>query len=394
MKIGFDAKRTVRNNTGLGNHNRQVIEVLSEYYPDNEYLLFAPRQKENSRLRRILEKANVTFFSPGGFFKLFPSVWRSWGILRDIGRQGLAVFHGLSNELPVGIKKAGIKTVVTIHDLIFLRYPEYYRLVDRTVYRLKFHYACKKADRIIAVSECTKRDIISFFHIPEDRISVVYQGCHSGFRAKVSEEKKSEIADRYRLPRRFVLYVGSIEARKNLLLAVKALRQIPEEIHLVAVGKSTPYQSAVEKYAGTSGVKPRLHILNQAQWDDLPAIYQSAALFVYPSFFEGFGIPIVEALNSGIPVIAATGSCLEEAGGPASVYVSPHDGNALAGEIMRILNNKGLAEKMIEAGKCHAERFSEKSIAENIMNVYESCISRGGGRSGFPISDLSKRKIK
>jgi glycosyltransferase involved in cell wall biosynthesis len=379
MKIGFDAKRTIQNNTGLGNHNRHVIEVLSEYYPDNEYLLFAPGRKENSRLRRILSKTNVTFFFPAGLYRLFPSAWRTWGITRDIKKHEAAIFHGLSNELPAGIERLGIKTVVTVHDLIFLRYPEYYRPVDRLIYRLKFRHACEKADRIIAVSECTKRDIVSFFHIPAERISVVYPGCHPCFRADVAGEEAAVVAARYRLPRRFILYVGSIEARKNLLLAVKALRRIPDDIHLVAVGRATPYQSDVERYAAASGVTSRLHILNEVPLNDLPAIYRSAALFVYPSFFEGFGIPVIEALNSGVPVIAATGSCLEEAGGPASAYVNPHDDAALSEKIMNILNDDDLATKMADAGKRYAERFSEKSIATAIMKVYESCFAPEDG---------------
>jgi glycosyltransferase involved in cell wall biosynthesis len=384
MKIGFDAKRAIRNNTGLGNHNRYVIEVLSEYYPDDRYVLFAPGpSKENSRLQRILSKTNVTFVFPAGIFRLFPSIWRTWRMIRDIRKQNIAVFHGLTNELPAGIERLGIKTIVTIHDLIFLRYPEYYKPADRMIYRLKFRHACEKADRIIAVSECTKRDIIAFFPgIPERKISVVYPGCHPCFRTGVAEERRADVAAGYRLPRRFILYVGSIEARKNLLLAVKALRRIPEDVHLVAVGKSTPYRSAVERYAAASGVKPRLHILDNVPLNDLPAIYRSAALFVYPSFFEGFGIPVIEALNSGIPVIAATGSCLEEAGGPASVYVDPHDDAALAEKIMNILNDKNLAKKMIDAGRIYAERFSEKSIAEETMNIYQSCFSGEKGTDG------------
>jgi glycosyltransferase involved in cell wall biosynthesis len=256
--------------------------------------------------------------------------------------------------------------------LIFLRYPQYYKPIDRFIYRLKFRYACRKADRIIAVSECTKRDIISFFHIPEEKIHVVYQGCHPAFGVSVSEEKRKAVMEKYRLPSLFVLNVGSIEERKNLMLAAKALQHIPDNIHLVAVGKRTPYQSRVEKYAHESGLESRLHLLNGVTFDDLPAIYQSAAVFVYPSYFEGFGIPVIEALTSGVPVIAATGSCLEEAGGPGSACVDPDDYMALAEKISEILTNERLAQQMIEAGKKYVERFSEDRIASDIMDVYQS----------------------
>jgi glycosyltransferase involved in cell wall biosynthesis len=370
MEIGFDAKRAIQNNTGLGNYSRYIIETLSKYYPANNYILFAPKQKENSRLNIIFSRTNITFVFPRGMAKTFSSLWRIFGIKKDIRKHNPAIYHGLSNELPFGIRKTGVKSVVTVHDLIFLRYPGYYKPVDRFIYRLKFQYACKKADKIIAVSECTKRDIISFFHIPEEKIAVVYQGCHPDFLIEVSEEKIAEIKNKYALPSRFILSVGTVEARKNLLLAVKALKNIPDDIHLVAAGKSTPYQLEVEKYAEKSGIKSRLHILNNVSFEDLPALYQSASVFVYPSFFEGFGIPVVEALSSGTPVIAATGSCLEEAGGPGSIYVNPNDDAGLPERMMEIINDKALAQRMIDAGKEYVKRFSEKTAASEIMTVY------------------------
>ncbi|GAB6394958.1 MAG: glycosyl transferase family 4 [Bacteroidales bacterium] len=377
MKIGFDAKRAVQNLTGLGNYSRYIIEILSEYYADNAYVLFCPKKKENRRLETILSRENISFVFPTGVFRKLSSLWRVAGIRKDIRRSGITVFHGLSNELPFGIRRSGAKSVVTIHDLIFLRYPQYYKMVDRFIYRFKFGYACRKADKIIAVSECTKQDIISFFHIPEEKIRVVYQGCHPAFGIKVSEERKKAVMDKYQLPPSFLLNVGSIEARKNLLSIVKALKHIPGNIHLVAVGKRTSYQTKVEKYARVSGLKFRLHVLNMIAFDDLPAIYQLAEIFVYPSYFEGFGIPIVEALASGVPVVAATGSCLEEAGGQRSVYVHPDDSRALAGKISELLTDKTSAQQMIEAGKqYYAELFSARRIASDIMGVYRSVLSR------------------
>ncbi|MDR1582711.1 MAG: glycosyltransferase family 4 protein [Prevotellaceae bacterium] len=372
MKIGFDAKRAIQNNTGLGNYSRYVIEILSEHYPDNQYVLFAPSERENVRLKTILSRTNISFVFPCRLSKIFSSLWRMFGVKKDIRKNNIDVYLGLSNELPVGIRRTGIKSTVTIHDLIFLRYPEYYKPVDRMIYRFKFRLACRNADRIIAVSECTKRDIVSFFHISEEKIAVIYQGCHPNFRIKVSEEKKSEIAAKYCLPVRYILSVGSVEARKNLLLAVKALKNIPEDIHLVAAGKSTPYQSEVEQYAEKSGLQSRLHILNNVSFEDLPALYQSAAVFVYPSFFEGFGIPVIEALTSGIPVIAATGSCLEEAGGPGSIYVNPNNEAELSERIIEIFTDNNLANNMIESGKEYVKRFSEKNIAAAIMSELQN----------------------
>ena len=372
MNIGFDAKRAVQNQTGLGNYSRYIIEILSEFYPDNNYLLFAPKEKKSSRLETILSRSNISFIFPVGIYKCLSSLWRIFGIKKDIKQNKINIFHGLSNELPVGIERIGIKTVVTIHDLIFLRYPSYYKPIDRMIYRWKFKKACQAANKIIAVSECTKRDIVSFFHIPEEKIKVVYQGCHPQFRETVSEEIRNEIREKYQIPSKFLLYVGSIESRKNLLLAVKALKKLPEDIHLVAIGKSTPYQTEVENYIRQAELTSRVHIENNFPFQYFPAIYQSASVFIYPSFFEGFGIPIIEALESCVPVIAATGSCLEEAGGQNSIYVNPTDDTELANRIIEILDNKTLANQMIVNGKEYVKRFHAEKISSDVMDVYHS----------------------
>ncbi|MDR2498676.1 MAG: glycosyltransferase family 4 protein [Tannerellaceae bacterium] len=372
MNIGFDAKRAVQNHTGLGNYSRYILEILSAHYPDNRYILFAPKRKPNDRLGILHERTNVAFAYPSGLSKVLPAIWRTIFIRKDLKKKGIDIFHGLSNELPVGIRRSNIKFVVSIHDLIFMRYPEFYKPIDRAIYRWKFRQACRIANKIIAISECTKRDIQTFFAIPEDKIAVVYQGCHPQFQQTVSEEKKQEVRERYALPRRYILSVGSIEPRKNLLLAAKALRELADDIHLVAIGKSTPYQQEIERYARQYGLCSRLHILNSVSFADLPAIYKLSTVFVYPSRFEGFGIPIIEALSCGVPVVASSGSCLEEAGGPASIYVHPDDANALARQLNRIINDKQLARRMQEAGKEYVKQFDHARIASEILRIYQS----------------------
>ena len=372
MNIGFDAKRIVQNYTGLGNYGRYIIEILSRYYPENKYFLFAPKRKKNERLHSLHAQANVSFVFPSGIDRIIPTIWRTTGVRKDFINNEIAIFHGLSNELPVGIRYSKVKSVVSIHDLIFLRFPEFYHPIDRRIYRWKFQRACRIADRIIAVSECTKRDIMTFFSVPEEKINVVYQGCHPQFRQIAPNEKKHEIREKYKLPHRFLLYVGSIEPRKNLLSAVKALSRLPGDIHLVAIGKATPYQVQMETYARQSGVESRLHIRNNFHFSDLPAVYQLADVFLYPSFFEGFGIPVIEALSCGVPVIAATGSCLEEAGGPDSIYVHPDDDQEMAARILEILNDESLANRMKASGKLYVKRFDDEQIASEIIRIYQT----------------------
>lgn len=374
MRIGFDGKRAVQNFTGLGNYSRYIADILCRFYPENEYILYAPKKRNNKRLDVLTEKYRQLrlVYPATPFRKKFGSLWRISGITRQLEDEGVDIFHGLSNELPLNIRKSHIKSIVTIHDLIFLRYPQYYHFIDRKIYTYKFRKACENADKIIAISECTKRDIIQYFHIPNDKIEVVYQGCDPVFEQSVGNEKKEEVRSKYHLPTRYILNVGSIEERKNALLIAQALQQLPQDVHLVIVGRRTPYTEKIERFANEHELASRVHILHNVPFGDLPAIYQSAEVFAYPSYFEGFGIPIIEALHSGIPVVAATGSCLEEAGGPDSMYVNPDSADEAAQALEEILSNPEKKKLMVEKGKEFVKRFAEKMQASQIINIYNS----------------------
>lgn len=376
MKLAFDAKRITHNATGLGNYSRFIVNSLISRYPENSYHLYSPGKGKEYLRALIPEQENVTFHYLENEIlgSLGKAWWRSCGIIGDLKKEKPALFHGLSNELPFGLSKVGIPSVVTIHDLIFIRYPQFYKTIDRNIYNFKFRKACLLADKIVAVSEMTKQDIIRIYKVPEEKIDVVYQGCDVSFLQQAESSKLFEVKNKYNLPEHFILNVGSIEQRKNLLLIVKALKQSGKDIRLIAIGRRTPYTETVEQYIRENNMQEQVTILNNVSFNDLPAFYQLASLFIYPSFFEGFGIPILEALNSGTPVIAATGSCLEEAGGPDSLYINPEDINDLNEKINWILTTPSQAEHMRTAGKEYAKRFLDQAIAQDIMNVYQKII--------------------
>ena len=310
LKIGFDAKRIVRNGTGLGSYGRTLVNDLASY--PLELRLYAPDQGRDELRQQIRQQENVSFCYPAQSALPFSkALWRSKGIVSDLKRDGIQVFHGLSGELPIGIRQSGIKSVVTIHDLIFLRHPEFYHWIDTKIYAWKFRQTLREADHIIAISECTKRDILAYGKVDERKISVIYQSCAPKFSVSQSAMPSN----------RYILSVGSIEARKNILLAVKALPYLPEAVSLVIVGRHTPYTDEVIAYAKKEGLTHRIKIMHGVSDEELPKLYAGAEAFVYPSRYEGFGIPIIEAISCGLPVVACTGSCLEEAGGPDALYV-------------------------------------------------------------------------
>lgn len=375
MKIGFDGKRAIQNLTGLGNYSRYIIETLAKYFPENHYILFAPKHQSNSRLHDIQQSACVSFrFPQKRLSQIFSSLWRLVGVSNDIRQNNIDIYHGLSGEIPLKINRTHTRTIVTIHDLIFLRYPQYYNPIDRLIYRWKSKYACLHADKIIAISECTKRDIVEFFHISPEKIDVIYQGCHPIFQNKVPAERQKKVRNLYKLPHTFILNVGTIEPRKNLMLAVKSLLHLPEEIHLVAVGKKTTYLSEIEHFIEQHRIHHRVHILQNVPLENLVALYSLATVFVYPSLFEGFGIPIIEALWQGIPTIAATGSCLEEAGGKHSMYIHPEDDKELAEKILQIYRHPHIAREMSEKGLVYVQKFNDSLIARQLITTYSKLI--------------------
>ena len=294
--------------------------------------------------------------------------------MKQLQQDGIQLYHGLSGELPVGIKKSGIKTVVTIHDLIFLRHPEYYKWIDTKFYAWKFRKTIAEADRIIAISECTKRDIMFYGGVKSEKIDLIYQSCGTRFKQPSTDEERKSVREKYHLPDRYIINVGSIEERKNVLLAVKALRYVPEDVSLVIVGRRTPYTERVEQYAREHNMEHRVRIFHGVPFADLPALYQQAEVCVYPSRYEGFGIPIIEAIQSGLPVVACTGSCLMEAGGNANIYVDPDDVSGMAEGICQSLKGAEGREERIAKSRQYIQRFEGNNVAEQVLNVYRKLL--------------------
>jgi glycosyltransferase involved in cell wall biosynthesis len=332
------------------------------YTPDLNYVLFEPTHEciEVKGPERV-------------FHRIFRSYWRSFHLSHQLPKDGIEIFHGLSHEIPYNFPKKQVKSIVTIHDLIFLRLPHMYSFFDRIIYEKKFRYSCETSDRIVAVSRQTADDIVEFFNISPEKIDVVYQGCNPVFNTEVPMIEKEILRMKYLLPKSFILYVGTIEERKNLLTLIKALHYGKIDMPLVVIGKHTPYLNKVIEFI------ERHSLINIIFCDivhnqDLPGLYQLANLFVYPSIFEGFGIPILEALYSKVPVITSRASSMTEVGGDFTIYVDPNNVEEMAAAIKKVLFDRDLQEKMIMEGYQHARNFDADKVTANIMQVYHKVL--------------------
>ncbi len=385
MKIGFDAKRAYHNNTGLGNYSRTLIEGLTTYYPSHEYFLFNPRP--STLYHPSFE--NVKEVQPHRTIdRFFSSAWRSSWVRKDLEKTGVELYHGLSNEIPVGLNAMNIPSIVTIHDLIFERFPGQFNRIDVRIYQKKYRYACANANRIIAISEQTKKDIIDIYKIDGEKIDVCYQSCDPAFASSISQEIKERIRTSYGLPEKFFLSVGSVIERKNLLNICRALLHLEKEteIPLVVVGRGGAYLQKVKAYIAKNNLESRVIFLSEKKEspayplqkvETLAAIYQMSSALIYPSYFEGFGIPVLEALWSKVPVITSYTSCLPEAGGPGSIYIDPASSNDIASAMKKLVADQGLRDRMISEGWEYAQNFSLQKCSDNIMKVYSKIFQHG-----------------
>jgi glycosyltransferase involved in cell wall biosynthesis len=384
MIIGFDAKRAYHNQTGLGHYSRTLIRSLARYFPENEYVLFNPKP---SSLFSFREFDQVKEILPSGVLnKTFSSAWRSNWVKKDLMKHKVSLYHGLSHEIPLNLHKTYIKSVVTIHDLIHERYPHQYTAIDRRIYSKKFKYACEHADVVIAISEQTKKDIIEFYHTDASKIKVCYQSCNEAFGKKVSDSEKLRVKQLYNLPDNYFLYVGSLIERKNLLGICKAINIMKQEltIQLVVIGNGGSYKQLVQQYIKEQQLEHHIIFLSDnsaaktspgfQSAADFPAIYQQAKAMIYPSFFEGFGIPVLEALWSRLPVITSSVSCLPEAGGPGAFYVNPDKPEEIASQIEKICLETELVFQQVEKGWHYAQKFSNKETASSVMNLYKTLL--------------------
>jgi glycosyltransferase involved in cell wall biosynthesis len=346
LSIGFDAKRYFHNTTGLGNYARWLIDGLS-IEDDLNLVLFNPSNQTHT---------HPVYSAP---LKKLQPFWRSVGIKKQIAASKIQVYHGLSNELPFGIHKTGVKSVVTIHDLINLKFPKNYPFTDRLIYAKKLSYAVKYADCIVVPSESTKEDLLHFFNADESKINVI------GLSVKTVENPNIS------KPGKHLLCVSSFTERKNLVNLVQAYQLVKGNTPLIIAGAEGETYTKVQDLAKTdSRIELRTNVSNAVLSD----LYRDAIYCIYPSIYEGFGIPILEAFSHKKVVATSNISSMPEVGGDAAMYFNPLHMKSIAGVLSTLLEEESRKrlEKNIPA---QLLKFNSQHLLRTYKEVYQKLIN-------------------
>jgi glycosyltransferase involved in cell wall biosynthesis len=376
MRIGYDAKRLFNNFTGLGNYSRTLVRQVQQMYPEHSYFLYTPAVRQREATNYFQHHDAFQVMKSNARLKAY---WRNFSIRKQLTNDRIDLYHGLSNEIPYGMKGQREKTIVTIHDLIFKVLPDTYPAPDRMIYDWKCRRSCRDADLIIAISKNTKKDIVRFYDIDPDKIRVVYQSVDSTFWSRQSEPA-NELFKKYNLPNDYLLYVGSVEKRKNLELILDSLLHLPLDLQipLLVVGKGKSYKKEMQQKVADLKLLKRVIWLDKLDDNNqLRALYQNARALVYPSLYEGFGLPVVEALLCKTPVITSDRSSLPEAGGPDSLYIDPENPESLSMAIRKILTDEETVEDMVKKGFDYArQHFNPEKVTAQLMATYRKVIGQ------------------
>ncbi len=363
MRIGIDATPIFLRKGGIGYYTQNLLESLTRLDPENEYLLFKTTGNPPESPLSFLDRPNICVIQTSKEFQK----WRS-------RREHIDLYHGTNFRLR---GKGRMGNVVTIHDLAFKRYPQFLKKkYGQFLSILKTKRDVHRADRVIAVSRQTARDIVEFLKVDPRKIKVIYHGVDSQFRPDVPLGFISAVRNKYGLGTSpYILWVGTIEPRKNLQALIKSYGQLKtfhREYSLVLGGGwGWKYE---EIFPLIRSLGETVKVTGYLSREDLIALYAGAYLFVYPSLYEGFGMPLLEAMSSGVPVIASNTSCIPEVVGEAGILVNPLDVLQMAGAITRVLSDKALHASLREKGMERAKSFTWDRAAQETLVLYREII--------------------
>jgi glycosyltransferase involved in cell wall biosynthesis len=371
LVIAFDAKRLFNNHTGLGNFSRTLVRDLQRFYPQHDYHLFAANTPRNIETELFFDKDKFTIHRPSWPMPF----WRSIGMSSAINALKPDIFHGLSHELPFGLDPK-IRTVLSFHDLIYEKYPKQFGWINSRLYKYKYRSSVRRADRVVAISNSTKSDLIEMYHCAEEKLSVIYQSCNDIFRSENLEEATVQV----KLPNQpYFLYVGSIIERKGLLQTMIAYGHLPPEYQkpfVVVGGGNKDYIAKVKQMVNYYKVSNKVLFVKGLLNSDLLSVYDRSFALVFPSIYEGFGIPVIESLYRSKPVITSKISSLPEAAGPGAILVDPYDYNSIGQAMIDIQDNQRYKSLAIDGYRYVNDKFDPQLLFEQWMDLYESTVDK------------------
>jgi glycosyltransferase involved in cell wall biosynthesis len=384
MRVGFDATAAVRQGGGIGRYVRELLRALAEVDAGNDYRVFVASPRPLPHPLPTLPRGARLFHLP------LHDRWlaRAWHRARlpipvELALGPLDLYHSPDFTLPPTLP--GTPTLLTVHDLSYVRDPDsaspaLRAFLDRVVPR-----SVRRATRVLADSEATRGDLVELYGTSAEKIEVLYSGVSDTFQPVTDAAALSAVRARYGLTSEpFVLSVGALHARKNHARLIQAFACLDPALvrshRLVIAGGREWSSDAILAEPQRHGLAGRIHFPGYVADEDLPALYSAAAAFAYPSLYEGFGLPVLEAMACGLPVVTSNVSCLPEVAGGAALLVAPHDVAALAAALASLLTDKALAAALAARGRARAAKFTWDKAARQLLDVYDR-LGRGGGPS-------------
>ncbi len=378
LRVCLDLSPTAHRRAGLGTYAGELASALHHLEDTADLTLFYNDPAHAHPLPASLSSLPC---------HTFPLATKPWRLLAAFSQQlnlGLDrwlpecdIFHATEHLLP-RLKRC--KTVLTVHDLIFALFPEHHLPLNKWFLNRFMPVFVHRADAIITVSESSKRDLIRLYNVPPERITVIYEGVDARFQPNSDPEVSASLRNRYHLPDRFILYVGTIEPRKNLTTLLEAFKQMLvmhsdlklETLNLKLIIAGRPgwlYQPTFDRIKAL-GLEDHVHVLGYVPGQDLPALYRAAEVFAFPSLYEGFGLPPLEAMACGTPVVCSNASSLPEVVGDAGILVDSRDVAAWHVALARLLVDVGLREELKQRGLRRAAEFTWQRTARQTLDVY------------------------
>ena len=368
MRIGIDARIYGPGFTGIGRYVHELISNLLEIDDENEYVLFmnSPEYEDftppNKRVTKVL--ANARHYS-------FSEQFTFWLMLR---KQKIDLVHFTHFNAPILYTRPSI---VTIHDLTLHFYPgkKMTSLYRRLAYQLAIKSVTRHASRVIAVSENTKKDLIELTKVPSGKIEVIYEGVNPEFKEVTRRSVLSDIKKKYGIVKPFILYTGVWRSHKNLVNLIKAFSYLKKDEkfdgQLVITGKEDPLYVEVRSTIQNLGLEGDIVFTDMVPEADLPALYSAATVYVFPSLYEGFGLPPLEAMACGTPVAASKAACIPEICGEGNaVFFDPYDPTDISDSVMKIWVNESLQQELIAKGRERVKEFSWRKMAKEVLKMY------------------------